>query len=179
MSIPRRILTAAIVGACACAGSTAIAQGQEAPAPVNSSQLQDFRIELPEQVYNLTQRFDAPLPSFVSPPLPQQAKDVEQATIGHLEKAGHHRDDYAAQIAQDWADQGVKGEIEFISDVGDGHTHLDQGSGNVYRLTEQQAQERTDWLNRNVHVTHSQGTGFGTAVAADGEFIYLAEYFLK
>ena len=58
-------------------------------------------------------------------------------------------------------------------------THTDEGQGNVYRLSEEQAQERLNWFNLGLEVTPEPEYGYGVATAFDGEFIYIAEYFLN
>ena len=110
---------------------------------------------------------------------PQVAADLQVATADHLAQAGHHPDETASAIAQEWANQGANGELKYYGDVASGVTHTEEGQGNVYRLSEEQAQERLNWFNRGLEVTPGPEYGYGVATAFDGEFIYIAEYFLN
>lgn len=83
------------------------------------------------------------------------------------------------RTAQEWANQAAAGKVTFHDNAGDGLTHLEEGSGNIYKLTESEAKERVDWLNRDVPVTKTDGTGFGVAQAFDGTYVYVAEYFFN
>lgn len=171
MNTPRRVLSILTTTALALAASGASAPAQE-PSPAVAVS--------PTTSPPAGSQYGEPgkePPGAVVAHLPQVATDLEQATVAHLEASGHYRDGVAADIAQEWAAQGERGELEFYSDVGDGNTHLEEGTGNVYRLTEGQAQERLSWLNNAGSVTPMQGTGFGTAVSYDGEYLYLVEYF--
>ncbi|MGX1739200.1 hypothetical protein ACWIB8_08575 [Corynebacterium flavescens] len=175
MNTPRRVLSILTTTALALAASGASAPAQEPPRAVAVS-LTTSPTASPPAGSQYGELGKEP-PGAVVAPLPQVATDLEQATAAHLEASGHYRDGVAADIAQEWAAQGERGELEFYSDVGDGNTHLEEGTGNVYRLTEGQAQERLSWLNNAGSVTPMQGTGFGTAVSYDGESLYLVEYF--
>lgn len=118
-------------------------------------------------------------PETQAPELPQVAADLQAATAHHLTQAGHHLDENAGAIAQEWADQGANGELVFYADVASGVTHTEQGQGNVYRLSAEQAQERLNWFNQGLEVTPGPDYGFGVATTFDGDFIYIAEYFLN
>lgn len=155
-----------------------------------------------QQVSDLAEKYNVTLPSFLKAApeaepeadaeetaaaaaepqafeAPQVAADLQVATADHLAQAGHHPDENAAAIAQEWANQGASGELTYYGDVASGMTHTDEGQGNVYRLTEEQAQERLNWFNRGLEVTPGPEYGYGVATAFDGEFIYIAEYFLN
>lgn len=183
--------TAAVAATLTAALSVSAAQA----APVNSSsaELQDvnqlssqaveqvnsLEIELPEQAYDLAKQFNVQLPGFIKKPTPAVAGELVGATHAHLLKQGHHEDANAKNIAQEWANQAAAGKVTFHDNAGDGLTHLEEGSGNIYKLTESEAKERVDWLNRDVPVTKTDGTGFGVAQAFDGTYVYVAEYFFN
>ena len=183
--------TAAVAATLTAALSVSAAQA----APVNSSsaQLQDvnqlssqaveqvnsLEIELPAQAYDLAKQFNVQLPSFIKKPTPAVAGELVGATHAHLLKQGHHEDANAKNIAQEWANQAAAGKVTFHDNAGDGLTHLEEGSGSIYKLTESEAKERVDWLNRDVPVTKTDGTGFGVAQAFDGTYVYVAEYFFN
>lgn len=183
--------TAAVAATLTAALSVSAAQA----APVNSSsaQLQDvnqlssqaveqvnsLEIELPAQAYDLAKQFNVQLPGFIKKPTPSVAGELVSATHAHLLKQGHHEDANAKNIAQEWANQAAAGKVTFHDNAGDGLTHLEEGSGNIYKLTESEAKERVDWLNRDVPVTKTDGTGFGVAQAFDGTYVYVAEYFFN
>ena len=95
---------------------------------------------------------------------------LEQATKLHLLAMGHHRNEEAQRIAQDWANQAARGEVEF-------HANVDRGTGNIYRLTPPEAAQRIAWLLNPTNRT-GDGKGFGVSgVDAHGN-VYLAEFFL-
>ncbi|WP_308607120.1 hypothetical protein [uncultured Corynebacterium sp.] len=189
--VSRMSATAAVSATLTAALSVSAAQA----APVNSSsaQLQDvnqlssqaveqvnsLEIELPAQAYDLAKQFNVQLPSFIKKPTPAVAGELVGATHAHLLKQGHHEDANAKNIAQEWANQAAAGKVTFHDNAGDGLTHLEEGSGNIYKLTESEAKERVDWLNRDVPVTKTDGTGFGVAQAFDGTYVYVAEYFFN
>lgn len=190
---PIRSATAAVLTTVlALSGTTAAASAELTAAP----QVQ--------QVSTLAEKYNVTLPSFLqaapdaepevaaeeaataeaapeaqAPEAPQVAADLRAATVDHLAQAGHHPDENAAAIAQEWANQGANGKLTYYGDVASGVTHTEEGQGNVYRLSEEQAQERLNWFNRGLEVTPGPEYGYGVATAFDGEFIYIAEYFLN
>lgn len=168
------------------AGSAVAAPAPAAPAAPALPQLSSSlpQIELPKEAYALADQYNVALPPFVkapaaAPKVPAAlASDLDAATTAHLSKQGHTEDAAAAGIAQEWADQAARGEVKFVDNAGDGTTHLGEGSGNVYRLNTQQAQDRLNWLRRDVPVQTSPETHpFGVATARSGDFVYLAEFF--
>lgn len=189
--VSRMSATAAVAATLTAALSVSAAQA----APVNSSsaqlpdgnqlssqaveQVNSLEIELPAQAYDLAKQFNVQLPSFIKKPTPAVAGELVGATHAHLLKQGHHEDANAKNIAQEWANQAAAGKVTFHDNAGDGLTHLEEGSGNIYKLTESEAKERVDWLNRDVPVTKTDGTGFGVAQAFDGTYVYVAEYFFN
>ncbi|MDK8504104.1 hypothetical protein [Corynebacterium accolens] len=181
---PIRSATAAVLTTVlALSGTTAAASAELTAAP----QVQ--------QVSTLAEKYNVTLPSFLqaapdaepevaaeeaaTPEAPQVAADLQVATADHLAQAGHHPDENAAAIAQEWANRGANGELTYYGDVASGVTHTEEGQGNVYRLSEAQAQERLNWFNRGLEVIPGPEYGYGVATAFDGEFIYIAEYFLN
>ena len=137
------------------------------------------QIVVPNEVHQLARDVGVPLPPFIAPQVDPLQQELRAATVSHLTKQGHREDPAAGEFARQWADQAARGEVEFISNVGDGTTGLDRGEGNVYRLTRQEAAERVAWLNRDVPVnTSPRNTGFGVATSTDGTHVYVAEYFL-
>ncbi|OFK68946.1 hypothetical protein HMPREF2806_01970 [Corynebacterium sp. HMSC076G08] len=191
----RRVSRMSATAAVAATLTTALSVSGAQAAPVNSSsaQLQDvnqlssqaveqvnsLEIELPAQAYDLAKQFNVQLPGFIKKPTPAVAGELVGATHAHLLKQGHHEDANAKNIAQEWANQAAAGKVTFHDNAGDGLTHLEEGSGNIYKLTESEAKERVDWLNRDVPVTKTDGTGFGVAQAFDGTYVYVAEYFFN
>lgn len=105
------------------------------------------------------------------------ADQLKLATENNLTQMGHRLDGEAAGIAALWAQQALNGEVEFYGGVGSGVTHREVGSGNIYRLTGEQAEERLVWLDREASY-FPDGYPAGVAVSTDGEYVYLAEYFL-
>ena len=190
---PIRSATAAVLTTVlALSGTTAVASAELTAAP----QVQ--------QVSTLAEKYNVTLPSFLKAApeaesevaaeeaptdaaapepqafeAPQVAADLQVATAEHLAQAGHHPDETATAIAQEWANQGAGGELTYYGDVTSGVTHTDEGQGNVYRLSEEQAQERLNWFNRGLEVAPGPEYGYGVATSYDGEFIYIAEYFLN
>lgn len=191
----RRVSRMSATAAVAATLTTALSVSAAQAAPVNSSsaQLQDvnqlssqaveqvnsLEIELPAQAYDLAKQFNVQLPGFIKKPTPAVAGELVGATHAHLLKQGHHEDANAKNIAQEWANQAAAGKVTFHDNAGDGLTHLEEGSGNIYKLTESEAKERVDWLNRDVPVTKTDSTGFGVAQAFDGTYVYVAEYFFN
>ncbi|HCG2961490.1 TPA: hypothetical protein NJT28_000090 [Corynebacterium striatum] len=183
MNISRRILPVTAALALTMGGLVpAQAQVQLPPqAQELSSQLPagSSQIELPEQAYDLAKQFNIQLPPFIKQPAPEVAHQLVGATNAHLRKQGHVEDGNARNIAQEWADQGAAGTLTFHGNAGDGRTHLNEGSGNVYRLSIQEAQDRLNWLNRDVPVTPGPSKHFGVATSFDGTNVYVAEYFFN
>lgn len=105
------------------------------------------------------------------------AGQLTVATESNLTQMGHQLTDEAAAIATLWAQQALTGEAEFYGDVGTGVTHRELGTGNIYRLSGEQARDRLVWLDREANY-FSDGCPAGVAVSVDGEYIYLVEYFL-
>ena len=137
---------------------------------------------LPPQAYELAEKYNISLPEFLAKPAghaPKVAGELGAATAAHLEKAGHRKDSHATAIAQEWANQGAAGKLDYKGGVAHGLNHKDEGQGSVHRLTEQQAQERLNWFNRDVPVNAGSQHGFGVATAYDGTYIYVAEFFLN
>lgn len=99
------------------------------------------------------------------------------ATQRHLSDMGHRPDPHAWDIAAEWAGQAARGEVEYRGGVGRGNTHLEEGTGQIYQLTVDEAKQRVVWLDRPanpVDPTHR----FGVATHRDGDIVYLVEYFL-
>ena len=175
-----RLTTSAVAAAVALSGATA-AQAQAQDLNQLSSQatqqINSLQIELPAQAYDLAQQYNVQLTDFIKKPTPAVAGELVTATHDHLIKQGHHDDANAKNIAQEWANQAAAGKVTFEGNAGDGLTHLEEGTGNIYKLTVSEAQDRVNWLNRDVPVTKSEGTGFGVAQSFDGTYVYVAEYF--
>lgn len=183
----------ALVAVALTCGGTQVAQAQVLPQPADLSSQANVQVEqlssqfpqveLPAPAYEAADRFGIQLPSFIAPPksaaFGQVRADLRAATHAHLLKQGHHSNQRAAGIAQQWADQAAAGTVHFDGKVGHGTAAADAGDGSIHRLNEQEARERTDWLNRDVPVTRiDAGRGFGVATATDGKFVYVAEFFL-
>ncbi len=140
-------------------------------------------IVVPKELLDLADRLNIMIPAQFRPDeTPAQTAEVrarlKAATEKHLTEMGHKPNDRAAEIAQEWANQAANGQVIFHGNAGDGITHLDKGSGNVYRLTPAQAEEHIAWLDRKPN-EFPHGQGFGVATTAKGGYIYLAEYFLN
>ena len=178
--VSRLSTTAALTAVLAVSGASA-AQAQDINqlSSQATEQIDSLQIELPAQAYDLAEQYNVKLPPFVKTPTPSVANELVGATHSHLLKQGHHADDNAKKIAQEWADQAAAGKVTFHDNAGDGLTHLEEGSGNIYKLTESEAKDRVKWLNRDVPVTKTDGTGFGVAQAFDGKYVYVAEYFFN
>lgn len=151
-----------------------------------SSQLVIPSIKLPDNVYAAADRFGVLLPDFLRNPqalsnaFSGERSALNAATAKNLAKQGHHSDTKAQNYAQEWADQAARGDVVFVGNVGRGTTHLDEGDGNVYKLSAVEANDRVAWLNRDISVNVlPQAKGFGVATATDGNFIYVAEFFLN
>lgn len=146
-----------------------------------SSQLP--KVTLPAQAYDFADQHNLALPGFVEVPASRAFGEVrgqvQGATVEHLNKAGHHRDGRADGVAQEWANQAAAGKLAFKAGAADGLTHLEEGSGNVYKMTEAEARERIAWLNRDIPVHVSDPHPYGVATASDGQFVYLAEFFFN
>ena len=178
--VSRLSATAAVSTALAVSGASA-AQAQDINqlSSQATEQINSLQIELPAQAYDVAKQFNVQLPAFIKKPTPAVANELVGATHAHLLKQGHHADGNAKNIAQEWADQAAAGKVTFHENAGDGLTHLEEGSGNIYKLTESEAKDRVNWLNRDVPVTKTDGTGFGVAQSYDGTYVYVAEYFFN
>lgn len=175
----RRSLVTATLALTIAAGVAAPAQAQAQPVPGSSI----FDVVLPKQLLDLADQLGIMIPAEFRPDeTPAQTAEIrarlKSATEKHLTEMGHKPNDRAAEIAQEWANQAAGGQVVFHGNAGDGITHLDKGSGNVYRLTPQQAEEHINWLERKPN-EFPHGQGFGVATTAKGGYIYLAEYFLN
>ena len=196
MKLSHRATVAALSTALVITGTSTVASAQPALPPQiqqASSQVQqlssdpfaavkDFRLTLPPQAYELAEKYNISLPEFLAKPAghaPKVAGELGAATTAHLEKAGHRKDAHATAIAQEWANQGAAGKLDYKGGVAHGLNHKDEGQGSVHRLTEQQAQDRLNWFNRDVPVNAGSPHGFGVATAYDGTYIYVAEFFLN
>lgn len=104
---------------------------------------------------------------------------LAETTITHLTQQGHTYDEAAQAIATEWAQQGATGQIEFQAGVAQGINHLEEGTGNIYRLTPLEAQQRVDWLQSSEANYFEGGQNFGVGAASDGTYFYVAEYFLN
>ncbi len=174
-----------LVGTGVATAAPALPAGSSLPT-VEQLSSQVPRVELPNEAYDLADQFGVQLPEFLARPgvsnaeLNRVSTDVTAATAAHLRKQGHKDDTNAQKIAQEWANQAKDGKVKFEGNAGDGTTHLNEGSGNVYKLTLQEAKDRLAWLQRDVPVQKSPNAKpFGVASATDGEFVYLAEYFFN
>ena len=99
-------------------GGTQAAQAQVLPQPADLSsqagaQVEQLssqipQVELPAQAYEAADRFGIQLPAFIAPPkgaaFAQVRSDLGAATHAHLVEQGHHPNQNAAGIAQQWAD---------------------------------------------------------------------------
>lgn len=160
--------------------ATGVAAPAQAQIPPGSS---TFDVVLPKQLLDLADRLGIMIPAQFRPDdTPAQTAEIrgrlKSVTEKHLTEMGHKPNDRAAEIAQEWANQAANGQVVFHGNAGDGITHLDKGSGNIYRLTPQQAEDHINWLNRKPN-EFPHGQGFGVATTAKGGYIYLAEYFLS
>lgn len=107
----------------------------------------------------------------------QLQKDLADATVEHLTQQGHHFDEDAQAIASEWAQEAATGQVEFVGGVGQGTTHLDEGIGNIYKLTPQEAEARYEWLQSREANPFDDGHAFGVGASSDGEYFYVAEFF--
>ncbi|WIM68446.1 hypothetical protein QP027_03350 [Corynebacterium breve] len=114
----------------------------------------------------------------VTDPTTEADAQLVAVTEEQLTREGHVANAEAKAIANEWATQAARGEATFYGDVGKGTTHNEDGTGNIYRLTEQQAQERIAWLSGGVVTAPMDGYGFGVALSRMDGTIYLVEYFL-
>lgn len=186
-----RTLAAVVAGTVAFSGAS-VAQAQPSLPPQveqlssqaeeMSSQVQkqieDFRIELPPQDYDLAAKYGIELPEFLKPASSVIAGKLDDATTDHLKQQGHRFDPNAERVAQDWANQAAADKLTFEGNHAHGQTMLDKGTGTVLRLDKQQAQDRLAWLDRDVNVNeHPRKLNFGVASAVDGNYVYVAEYF--
>lgn len=150
------------------------------------------QVVLPKQAYELADEYNVALPDFVKQPVKKgtgdsagaqagaanaaTAESVRKATAKHLQDMGHTPSTSAYTVAQEWAAQAAAGQATFTGKVGQGITHRKEGTGNINRLTNKEAQDRLKWLDRDAN-TAKDKKRFGTAVAVKGNYIYLVEYF--
>ena len=124
---------------------------------------------------------DAPEAEAPAPLDPEQQiqlqQDLADATVDHLTQQGHHFEEGAQAIASEWAQQAAAGQVEFVGGVGQGTTHLDEGIGNIYKLTPQEAEARYEWLQSREANPFDDGHAFGVGASSDGEYFYVAEFF--
>ena len=180
MSISRRLTAIALAGALTLGGTTA-ANAQENPVEKLTSQAQSqidsaatqFISSLPQEVKDTAHKFGIKLPS-----LGGAAETLRYETVDHLEEAGHTKSNAAQSIAQKWANEAAAGKVSFKDGVGHGTAGTDEGTGAIFKLTEKEARDRTNWLDRKGN-PHNEPTGFGVATATDGKYVYIAEFFLN
>ena len=180
MSISRRLTAIALAGALTLGGTTA-ANAQENPVEKLTSQAQSqidsaatqFISSLPQEVKDTAHKFGIKLPS-----LGGAAETLRYETVEHLEEAGHTKNNAAQSIAQKWANEAAAGKVSFKDGVGHGTAGTDEGTGAIFKLTEKQARDRTNWLDRKGN-PHNEPTGFGVATATDGKYVYISEFFLN
>ena len=180
MSISRRLTAIALAGALTLGGTTA-ANAQENPVEKLTSQAQSqidsaatqFISSLPQEVKDTAHKFGIKLPS-----LGGAAETLRYETVEHLEEAGHTKNNAAQSIAQKWANEAAAGKVSFKDGVGHGTAGTDEGTGAIFKLTEKEARDRTNWLDRKGN-PHNEPTGFGVATATDGKYVYISEFFLN
>ena len=180
MSISRRLTAIALAGALTLGGTTA-ANAQENPVEKLTSQAQSqidaaatqFISSLPQEVKDTAHKFGIKLPS-----LGGAAETLRYETVDHLEEAGHTKSNAAQSIAQKWANEAAAGKVSFKDGVGHGTAGTDEGTGAIFKLTEKEARDRTNWLDRKGN-PHNEPTGFGVATATDGKYVYISEFFLN
>lgn len=180
MSISRRLSAVALAGALTLGGTT-VANAQENPVANLSSQAQS-------QIDSAAQQFISSLPQEVKdaahdlgielPTLAGTAETLRYGTVSHLEEAGHTKHNSAQSTAQKWANEAAAGKVSFDDGVGHGAADADKGTGSILKLTEKEAKDRINWLDREGN-PHNDPTGFGVATATDGKYIYVAEFFLN
>lgn len=180
MSISRRLTAIALAGALTLGGTTA-ANAQENPAEKLSSQAQsqidsaaaEFISILPQEVKDTAHKLGIKLPLLAG-----AAETLRYETVAHLEEAGHTKSNSAQSTAQKWANEAAAGKVSFEDGVGHGTVDKDKGTGAIFKLTEKEARDRTNWLDRKGN-PHNEPTGFGVATATDGKYVYIAEFFLN
>ena len=180
MSISRRLTAIALAGALTLGGTTA-ANAQENPVEKLTSQAQSqidaaatqFISSLPQEVKDTAHKFGIKLPS-----LGGAAETLRYETVDHLEEAGHTKSNAAQSIAQKWANEAAAGKVSFKDGVGHGTAGTDEGTGAIFKLTEKEARDRTNWLDRKGN-PHNEPTGFGVATATDSKYVYISEFFLN
>ena len=180
MSISRRLTAIALAGALTFGGTTA-ANAQENPVEKLTSQAQSqidaaatqFISSLPQEVKDTAHKFGIKLPS-----LGGAAETLRYETVDHLEEAGHTKSNAAQSIAQKWANEAAAGKVSFKDGVGHGTAGTDEGTGAIFKLTEKEARDRTNWLDRKGN-PHNEPTGFGVATATDSKYVYISEFFLN
>lgn len=184
MSISQRVTAASIATAAALAGTGVANAAPANPLEQLSSQvrLPELKVpefQLPKEVTQLSSQFGLQVPEFlISPSIASTGAELKAKTIGHLKQVGHIEDGNATGIAQEWANQGARGQLHFHSGSQRGLTHNDKGTGSVKKLTVSAAKERINWLNREANRT-PEPQRFGVATATDGTYIYVAEYFFN
>lgn len=105
-------------------------------------------------------------------------RGLRDATEEHLSEMGHTPHQEAEKIAAAWVIEATLGHVDFVSGAGKGTFGADRGEGQVYRLTEQAAEDRIAWLDREANPATAT-YDFGTAVLNDTRGnVYLAEFFL-
>lgn len=188
--ISKRVLALSTAVGVAVAGAPAMGAAVANAAPANpleqlSSQAQLPELKLPEfklpaEAVQLSSQFGIQLPDFLAPTsaLDTTSGQLKDKTVGHLKQVGHNQDGNATRIAQEWANQGAKGQLNFHSGSQRGLTHNDKGTGSVKKLTLQEAKDRIVWLDRTANKTPDP-KNFGVATATDGTYIYIAEYFFN
>ncbi|MDO5097232.1 MAG: hypothetical protein Q4D85_00635 [Corynebacterium sp.] len=173
----RRLFTAATLAVAVAFGGAPLAAAQ--PLPGSST----VQFVLPNDVLAFADQHHIAVPEQLRPDdTPVLTSDLrarlKSATEKHLTQSGHKHDLHAQAIAQEWAQQAVNGQVVFYGNAGDGVTHLDKGSGNVYKMTPAEAEAHIAWLSRTPNDLPG-GKHFGVATAAKSGHVYLVEYFLN
>lgn len=108
----------------------------------------------------------------------EDERALQEATDTHLEDMGHTPNEEAERIALSWVAEAALNRVDFKSDAGKGSLGADRGEGQVYRLAEEDVDDRIAWLDRDANQA-STTYGYGTAVINDTNgTVYLAEFFL-
>lgn len=192
----RRAAAAALAAALVFGATPAAAQEQVYDLSSGSSAVMPRipDIEVPKHIVDGAKRVGITLPDRIrfapskaqaTQSLPAKQQLLLAESEKQLLKEGHTRDAEAQRIAAEWADQAVRGEAKFTGDVGRGVTATDRGTGNIYRMTPQEVDERLVYLNRDETVAQVETTPvknpkrFGLATATVGETTYLVEFFLN
>src|SRR5699024_1448855 len=180
MSISRRLTAIALAGALTL-GGTAAANAQENPAEELSSQAQtqiniaaaQFISSLPQDVKDAAHKYGIDLPTLAG-----AAETLRYETAQHLEEAGHTKDNTAQSTAQQWADEAAAGKVSFEDGGGHCTAKADKSYVEILKLTEQRAGDRINWLDREGNA-HTDPTVFCVAAVTDGQYVYIAEFFLN